>query len=351
MEIRIYNNQFQLLGIIENQTSLLWTRKYNNTGSFSLVVPLVKRNIDLLQEGYMVWIMGKPEAGVIETVLLEENADRQTMTAGGRFLECYMSRRLIYPATNFSGTVEDAMRSFFTNAASLSDSIVLGERHGYEETVDMQVGYKSLLDTEQNLAKSANFGIQFTPDFVNKVITFNIYKGVDHSKNQSDRARVTFSAEYANLTSATYSYNDQLAANVCYVLGEGYSDTDPQKVCVIAGDDTLEGLARREMTIMGNTASNGLTIAQYRAKLKEEGELALANAQTADSFTCMVSPTTNFIYGKHYDLGDIVTVEKKEWGIDNDYRITEIMEIYESELPKIEVTLGTTLPEKINWEV
>lgn len=38
----------------------------------------------------------------------------------------------------------------------------------------------------------------------------------------------------------------------------------------------------------------------------------------------------NFSYKKDYDLGDIVTVRKKAWGIEMDKRITEIQEIYEN---------------------
>lgn len=351
MEIRIYNTDFELLGIIENQTSFIWNRKYNEVGSFTIQCPLMPRNIDLLKQGNFVWVQGKPEAGLIEDVTLDQGERTREMKVGGRFLDSYLDRRIIFPEVNKNDKVELIMRQLFTDAFGTTEGLELGELKGFDETVDMQAGYKSLLETEQDLAKGANFGFRFIPDFHGAKVTFDIYKGVDRSVNQGDRPRVIFSGDYANLITAEYKYNNQLSANVCIVGGEGLSDGDPQKKYVIAGDNSLTGLARREMYILGKTRSEGLSIENYRNKLMEEGNETLQEAQEADSFTCTINPNGNFKYVTDFDVGDIVTVIKEEWGINRDYRITEVSEIYEAQMPKIEVTLGTTLPSKIKWEV
>lgn len=355
MEIRIYDPDMTFRGIIENQTSLVWNRKYNEAGDFILTCPVTSRTIELLTPGRLVWVKGKAEAGIIEHKKLIQNHVHHAIEVRGRFLEAYMSRRLIRPMTStgsaevlFTGTAEDAMRTFFENAAELP-GIELEERHGFEETVDLQILYGNLLEYESNIAKSVAYGFRFRPDFDNKIIVFEIYKGVDHSTGQSDRPRVVFSPSYANLITAEYTYNDQLYNNVCYVAGEGVEDRDIQKIVVVAGDDSLTGLARRELYITGTTQSNGLTIAQYRAKLLEEGNMRLADVGEAESFTFTIDPNGNFKYGAQYDLGDIVTIIKDDWNLQKDLRLTAVSEIYESEIPKIEVTLGTTLPEKINW--
>lgn len=357
MEIRIYDNEMTFRGIIENQQSLIWARSYNDVGSFTLTAPVTARNVELLLPGRFVWIRGKVEAGIIESVHLDQDHTRHIIEVKGRFLESLMYWRLIRPATvtttnhavTFEGTVEDAMRSFFTGANDI-DNIVLGERHGYEETIDIQVIYGNLLEYESNLAKSAGYGFRFVPNFVDKTITFDIYKGLDHSAGQSDRPRVVFSPSYQNLITADYQYNDQLHYNVCYVGGEGEEDGDPQKIYVIAGDDSVKGILRRELYIKGTTQSNGLSILQYRAKLQEEGNLALAESKEARSFTFQIDPNGNFKYGKNFDLGDIVTIIKDDWNLNEDLRITAISEVYETIIPKLEITLGSTLPEKITWK-
>lgn len=49
-------------------------------------------------------------------------------------------------------------------------------------------------------------------------------------------------------------------------------------------------------------------------------------------------------YEKDFDLGDVVTLQNKEWGVSLDARITEVKEIYEPGGVKIEVTFGNNRP-------
>ena len=347
MEVRVYDAEFNLRKIIENHVSLLWRRRYNEVGEFTLTCPATTENINSLTMGRIVWVRDKKEAGVIESRAMQQDNTQNTLTVSGRFLESYMDRRLIRPTLNYSGTIELAMRKILTDAVAIP-MVQLGELHGYAETVEFQATYKNLLDYEKKLAKSGAYGFRFEPDFVNKTITFEIYKGLDHTIEQHDRARVIFSDDYTNMTSTSYDENDQLYKTVCYVGGEGdWRD----KEIVVSGDDTLTGLERREMYHDGSDlTSNGLTMDQYRAALAQRGNDVLEGCVLAKSFTCETNPDGNFKYGVNYDLGDIVTIKKDSWGVSENQRITEITEIYEHGLPTIEPVFGTPLPETISWE-
>ena len=348
MEVRIYDAEFNLKKIVENYVSLLWKRCYNDVGSFTLTCPATTSNIEALTMGRIVWVQGKAEAGVIENRSMQQDYNKNTLTVSGRFLESYMDRRLIRPTFNFNGTVENAMRQILSNAEPIPLVRLEPETHNSAVEVEFQATYKNLLDYEKKLAKSANYGFRFKPDFVNKTITFEIYEGLDHSAEQSDRPRVIFSEEFANMTSSQYDENNQLYKTVCYVGGEGeWRD----KEIVVSGDNTLSGLERREVFHDGSDlTSNGLTIEQYRNTLKQRGNDILESCVLAKSFTCQTNPNGNFKYGKNYDVGDIVTIRKNVWGVSENQRITEITEIYEHGLPIIEPVFGTTLPETINWE-
>ena len=59
-------------------------------------------------------------------------------------------------------------------------------------------------------------------------------------------------------------------------------------------------------------------------------------------------PFVNFAYKTDYDLGDIVTVNKKAWSLEMDKRITEIQEIYENGGFSIVPTFGSPLPESVD---
>ena len=62
----------------------------------------------------------------------------------------------------------------------------------------------------------------------------------------------------------------------------------------------------------------------------------------------MTLPEVNFKYKRDYDLGDIVTVNKKAWGIKMEKRITEIQEVYENGGFQIVPTFGNPLPDTVD---
>ena len=280
MEIRIYDDAMNFQGIIENQTSLIWDRRYDETGSFELHVPITNYTIRLLQMGSLVWKRGAVDAGIIESRHIEEDADTREIVASGRFLTAYMDRRLIRPTFNFTGKAEVAMRTILTNAVAIPH-VQLGTLRGITETIDFQATYKKLLSTEQKIAKQCQLGFRFRPDFTNKTITFEVYKGLDRSMAQSDRARVIFSEDFRNLNRAIFEENDQVYSNVCYVGGKGEGS---ERVFVTVGDTTSTGLERREVFVNGSDISDeNLTNAQYLEALRQRGRkwhiTSLSNAR------------------------------------------------------------------------
>ena len=62
MEVRIYNRDLYREGQIENQTSLIWTRKFYEPGTFELHAPITDENLSLLQPGNIVGKKGSDEA-------------------------------------------------------------------------------------------------------------------------------------------------------------------------------------------------------------------------------------------------------------------------------------------------
>lgn len=344
MEIRIYNTDMNLQGIVENQTSLIWTRKYSEPGCFELYAPITEENRKLLKRGNLVFKRGGVEAGIIEDLKLEENSTKNEITAKGRFLSAYMERRLIHKTISFSGKVEEAMRELLANSEEIP-RVELGTLQGFDATVEFQATYKNLLTYEKKLAKSANLGMRFRPDFNRKRIRFEIYAGVNRTVSQGVNNRVIFSETYNNLNNAIYRENDQTYKNVVYVGGEGEGDA---RVVVKVGD--ASGLELREMFLDAkDIRSDDLTEEEYITLLQQRGREVLKENEVSQSFECDTGADVNFVYGVNYDLGDIVTVKKKGWEITQDLRITEIQEVYEYGGMKVVPTLGTPLPETIDW--
>ncbi len=347
MEIRIYDSNMDFQGIIENQRSLLWNRQYNETGSFEMHVPVTQYTINLLQIGNLVWKRGAVDAGIIEELRIEEDYDTNEIIASGRFLTAYMDRRLVRPTVNFSGLAEAGMRQILSGAVAIP-RVQLGTLQRFAEAIEFQATYKNLLSMEQKIAKQAQFGFRFRPDFTAKTITFEVYKGVDRSMGQSDRARVIFSEDFRNLNKAVYEENDQVYSNVCYVGGKGEGAS---RVIVTVGDTSSTGLARRELFLNASDISDtDLTDAQYREKLRQRGRDKLAECARYNSVECEAIPYGNFEYLKDYDLGDIVTIKKESWDIAQNLRLSGVTEVYENGMQTIQPVFGEPVPVTANWE-
>lgn len=346
MEIRIYDSNLDLQGIIENQTSLIWNRKYSEAGTFELHVPITDSNRKLIKINNLVYVMGSMEAGVIEYIVMTEEPNKNEITVSGRFLESYMDRRITKQTKTYEGKVEEIMHEMIFEDTAPIPLLEPGELNGFNDTVTFQATYKNLLTYIQKLSKQSNIGFRFRPDFNNKKIIFETYKGLDHSISQGVTNRVIFSESYENLNKASYTENNQNLRTKIYVGGKGEGE---ERTVVEVGGGI--GLQLRELFYSANDiTSDGLSDEEYLAALRQRGYEQLEKNSYVKSFECETEPTINFIYKTNYDLGDVVTVKKKSWEITTDLRITALQEIYEYGSLKVVPTLGTPLPESIDWE-
>lgn len=344
MEIRIYNRNLDRIGQIENQTSLIWTRKFYEPGTFELHAPITEENLFLLQKQNIIGKKGSLEAGVIEDIEKEESDIKNEITVKGRFLSSYMDRRLIKRTVNYSGTVEKAMRQLYQGAVPIP-RVELGELQGFSERVDFQVTMKNLLTYMTKLSKAGGIGFRFRPDFVNKKIIFEFWQGKNKTFKQHNNNRVIFSEDYNNLNNAIYKYNDQALKTFAIVGGQG--EGDARTYYELGGGS---GLDLREVFVDAKDINpEGMSTAQYKAALLQRAQEELNADIVSETLECETEVAINFTYKEDYDLGDIVTVRKKKWDLYMDQRITELQEVFEFGGMTVVPTFGDPLPESINW--
>lgn len=343
--IRVYDKTLRFLGVIENHTSLIWTRRYFEPGEFELHAPITDRNLELLRPGHILIKRGDDEAAVIEDREDEESNIKNEITRGGRFLTGYFDRRLCGKTTiNFSGLEEVAMRQLTTSSDAIP-LMQLGTLQGFTERVEFQVTMKNLCTYLTKLARASTLGYRVRPDFKNKKLLFEVYKGVDRTLSQGVNARVIFSEAYQNINNAVYKYNDQNLRTKAYIGGQGEGAA---RVYEVIGGGS--GLDLREVFIDAKDLSDeNLTETQYRAALRQRGHEKMAEYVVAESLECETEPHINFRYKEHYDLGDIVTVEKRGWGIKMDKRVTELQEVHQYGGMFVAPTFGEPMPETIDW--
>lgn len=155
MEVRIYDRDLNFKGVIENHTSLIWTRKYYEPGNFEIHAPITEQNLRLLAKGNIISKRGSSEAGVIEDIENEESDLKNEITAKGRFLSSYMDRRLIKSTVNFSGKIEVAMRNLLSGVTAIP-LVELGTLNGFTETGRVSSDYEKPYDLRNKTGKGRN---------------------------------------------------------------------------------------------------------------------------------------------------------------------------------------------------
>lgn len=210
IELIIYDREMNRKGILENQTSILWVRKYFEPGNFEIHAPITQNNLNLLAKGNLVTKKGNVEAGIIESIENNESDNLNEIIIKGRFLSSYMDRRLIKDTLTFNGLTEDAMKLLVRTAEPIPMVQIQEKSNGFENEISFQATMKNLLTLETKLAKGSNIGYRFKPDFKNKKILFELYRGTDRTISQNLNSRVIFSESYDNLNKAIYRWTDQL---------------------------------------------------------------------------------------------------------------------------------------------
>lgn len=349
-QVKVYNIDLQRLGVIDVYRSLIWTRKYKEAGTVEFHAALNSRNLALLQKGNILTMTGSVESAIVEGMAADDYSNE--ITATGRMLSAGLSRRGIKTVVNISNATYEAAMRQLVDASAISVTnplphLLLGEEKGLGNTVTLQVSYKDLYTYLTKLSACSNLGFRVRADYKEKLMYFEVYEGKDHSKNQTGNKRVVFSEVYRNINKATFTTNDQTYKTHAVVFGDG--EGTARTVMEATVDETAEGWQRRELMVDARDISrDDLTTAQYQAALMQRGAEKLAECGIIECLEAVTLPFVNFEYKKDYDLGDIVTVNKKAWGLEVDKRITEIQEIYENGGFSIVPTFGDPLPETVD---
>lgn len=345
IEVRIYNPDLELQGIIDEFSSLIWIRRYQAPGEFELHTPYSEESRQLLVTGNIVHKFDgnvAKEAGVIES--LQMNKDE--IVIKGRFWELYMEFHTMtgtYASRDW-GPVETLLRHVMTFEFAAIPLLALGEDHGLTEAIDFQATNKTLLNTASKLCRATALGFRIWPDFEAKKMFFEVYKGVDRSS--ASASKVIFSETYDNLTNESYTLNITNYRNAARIV---QIDDNGTLLMAYYGDGDT-GINARLMPVMSSVETNGRTAEQINEAMRLVGETALVNRQIAETFTFATDPEGAFKYREDYDLGDLVIINHNAWNIHQTRRITEVEEDYEGGKVTIIPTCGDPLPESVNFE-
>jgi hypothetical protein len=356
MELYIFDRYLNFKGITDNFTSLRWVRRYYKSGEFELHCDLTQESLNLLKRENIIYKKGDSEAGYIEYRNLKQDAEgKEILILKGKFLTSYLNRRIVWGTEVLNATSEVAMRKLVAdNCVAPADTnriipnLILGTLNNYMGNIDYQVSYANLEDELVNLSNVSDLGHRVKLDINNKKLIFDVYKGLNRSVNQSTNPRAIFSKEFENIHEQEYVDSLNNYRNLALVggIGEGMD----RKLATIGNSTGLDRFeVFNDQKSLVNTedidgVSTTMSDADYTLLLIGKGNESLAETLEIKTFDSKININSNLVYKTDFDLGDIITIVSKKWGITLDSRITEIEEVYEEAGPQLNATFGNNIP-------
>lgn len=343
--IRILTPSLEPLGEIDSYLSLSFCRRYHSYGEFELVLNRKTGGAGAIEINTLI-ILGQDvnKAGIIRYKEIKTNErGEEILTCKGCTLGGILQLRITIPPDGQAydireATAEAVMKDYVQrNCIEMQEmafpNLIIAPSLNRGQSIKWQSRYKSLAEELEQISQFSGLGWQINLDFNSKKWVFDIIEGKDCSVNQQKNPPVIFSPEFENVKSQEYVDSIVGYANYAVVAGKG------------------EG-ADREIVMLGATETGidrYVTFVDARdvestADLTERGNVRLSELKRTYSFQAEVLVKGPFEYQKDWEVGDVVTVQNKEWGVIMNSRITEVTEIYEAGGFQLKAVFGNSLP-------
>lgn len=353
MEPFTLDRNFHKVDIIDGFTSCIWTERYYGDSAVELVVPPTSEMIQKLPEGIFLGLEGSDEIMIIETVNIKDG----NLKASGISILPWTNNRFVrtsaahedrywYLSGGTAGWILQAIIYFMCmeNSPYLDGTINIGISNPEQfivpglavsdwdksgPNISVGVPFGPVYDAMREIATTYEVGMQITLDMVDEdsyLLGFRSYRGLDRTSTQTENRPVRFSPQMESFTDIeelrsiaalkTHAYAfapsnpDGLATTpgVSMLTGADYTGFDLRAMLVFADDVTTD--------MVGGSAANLLNVLNSRAND------AIANNRFIVAVDGEIVPTSQFKYGIHYYMGDIIEVQGHS-GIIQTARVTE----------------------------
>lgn len=374
----IFDEQLRRIKILRQYEMAQWSNKFREIGTFSINARYVQENLYLLDKTKIYYILlysSNDETksddwnakhnvfGKIEKVSKEDDEDADfasTIKVEGRLMPMLLTKRVINGTIDFKDTelmtyMQNLIVNCFTSATeryvSLQHRIVKDKSVYVDVPITKQITGGQLWDNISDYLEQYKLGIRVSP-YVAKTHSIetkynymsgltnisdfivSIETGQNKTKGHGTNT-VIFSKSLSNIKRASYSFNSESDMNVAYVAGEG--EGDERKWYELQKDDNNKKSAwnREELWIDARDIQSGedneetgetkLTEEEYTALIKQRAIEKFEENALSDEYTATVNEhNTRYVYMRDYDLGDWVTVQDKDLGIEIDAQIVEV---------------------------
>ena len=374
MELRVFDETVEPLGLIDEMASLLWHVKYFDVGTFNLLAPITDNNKRLLTEGnIIVKHDGKREvtdaaggiwrraAQITYVHITKDENGLEQIEAQGYMLSQWLNKRCISPQIVATATNQSIINTMVKNNCGssagtkrrfprfimLAQETIAGSAVEYANEV-----YAKLGQEVKARAQAGKLGYDILINERSRQYGFYLYKGKDlTAKNSEGNTPCIFSRDFDNVNEQEYTASIENCGNFIYIQGAA-DDSGSQPVTTVDGEGA-SGLELTEVfcdaTDIARKYQSGETevtipLNTYLQMLKTRAAAELENYGKIINFVSTINTNSNLKFKQDFDLGDRITCKETKWGIQIDARITEVTETYQKGAEEIEATFGDSLP-------
>lgn len=365
MELMTMNSDMQPAKLVENYDSLIWTERFNTIGDFQIMTGDIDRFMTLLPEGMPVTLRESNVPMIVESHLIKREKNKPTvLTIKGRSFESILDRRISIAAVsaglgdwNVVAKIPSDVAYYIIKQICV-DGILSADDIFPASEIDFIIPADYLTGTGPNRSYSVPKGnllnavisflqtevkadpttIPATPAVVQHgirairpnasgtAVGIEIYTGTDRT------ATVYFDATRNLLDDGSYLFSKVGSATSAVVLGASTAIT------LEAGDTAPSGMDRRVILVDGT----GSGVAD-ESTLAEHGKISLAEAHATSIFDGSINQDLSpYVYGEHYNLGDIVRLVG-DYGLEEKARVTEYIRAEDATGVKSYPTLSTVI--------
>ena len=388
------DSNFQIVGIVAFN-SLQWTRKWHQSGSFSIIVPLEQYSADWKY----IYTNERPEVGEISQINYSVIDNSRTMTISGYFLEHELDRMFVYQKPriydydpNKTSSGKDTMSNIIngpewehlnnyadviahgyfnafkyisfnnkgehtSNVKKFSLDIEDGSTVKRNEDFKMSDHYRngeSLAYKIYDILKPSGASFRVDYDFKNNKKIFNVIGGRDRREGTSDP--IIFSTRYGNIFNPNVVISntdrvDSVLVSKTYSIKESENKTVDYYAVIASCADDASGIFAMVDT--------GVNPNDY--KLSDECDTYDDSCYNTTSFKKSVytecdtkiddlnvtliniefdSTVGTYVYMDDFDIGDLVSLEIPEMKLSADVRLIGCYEVIENGIWTLTMEFG-----------
>lgn len=338
----IYNMARERIGLVEHWDSVQWEDDFNKPGEVKIVAKITEDNIFLLQEDNRIHNIDERTVAKIVDVDILDDWENPKIIARGVLTAGILDERVVME-TETIRNIEQGMYSLYRNNR-LGLYINIAPPKGYTDTLPKgkEITWGSVLEAMQKVTEVSELGYRVLFDPESTQETFEVYKGVDRSDENSDNYVGFLTISTGDIQKLEIHRGKSNYKNQAVVQGEDPKDGGKRIVEIVSlgnfTDENLRQLSVDARHIQSETDGKTYTPDEYRLLLHQWGFEKLMERLPDFDITCVLDQK-NIVYGKDYFLGDRMPICIDKYSISASAIVSPVRLVYEKSERKVFVTL------------